>query len=138
MKIMPIRTPFCESEINFVKLVDAVIKSKGLTRDFVHKATDISASSLSHFFSMKSFLSIPATERLCQFLNIPCLKIANVSQESPLIEPLDVIEKEHIIRALKSFNWDIETTHKALGVTKYYIYSRIQKFGIKKPQTPFS
>lgn len=129
---MPIRKPFCESEKNFVKFIDATLKAKGLSRERLSKETNISPSSLSHLFNLTSFVSFPAIERICQYLQIPYVPISGVVEPNTIIFPLEVTEKNEIIKALEFHRWDIDAVAKNLGVSKYYIYSRIQKFDIKK------
>ena len=129
---MPIRKPFCETEKDFVKLLDATLKAKGLSRERLSKETNVSPSSLSHLFNMSSFLSLPAIERICQYLNIGCIPVSGVVEPDPIIIPLEVWEKNNITKALKFYNWDVDAVAKKLAVSKYYIYTRIQKFDIKK------
>ena len=45
---------------------------------------------------------------------------------------MEVTEKNSITKALTFYNWDIDIVAKKLGVSKYYVYTRIQKFDIKK------
>lgn len=67
----------------------------------------------------------------------PVIKIGNGHQMSDQekIKPLDVAEREHIIRALKYANWKIHGPNGAaelLGINPNTLRSRIKKLNISK------
>jgi transcriptional regulator with PAS, ATPase and Fis domain len=46
--------------------------------------------------------------------------------------PLREVEKEHMLRALESHNWNITKTAKTLGIDRNTLASKIKKYQIKK------
>ena len=51
--------------------------------------------------------------------------------QSPL-ESLDRVEEDHIIRVLRSSNWNKSEAAKILGITRQTLDNKIEKFKIKK------
>ncbi len=124
---------FSQTEISLCATINATIKAKGYTQEHVSKEVGISPASLSNFLNLKIGLSISSIEKVCLFLSIPHISISGVSEENFVATPLSVVEKEHISKVLNHCHWDIDVAHKALGITKYYLFSRIQKYYLKKP-----
>ncbi len=50
----------------------------------------------------------------------------------PPLEPLDRIEEDHIIRVLRSTEWNKSEAAKILGITRQTLDNKIEKFKIKK------
>lgn len=47
------------------------------------------------------------------------------------IESLDDLEKEHILKILNKYNWNISRAAKALSIDRVTLYNKISKFGLK-------
>lgn len=45
---------------------------------------------------------------------------------------LETIEKEHILKALKQYAWNIKKTAEVLGVNRVTLYNKIKKYGLEK------
>ena len=50
---------------------------------------------------------------------------------SSSIESLDDLEKEHILKILKKYSWNISRAAKALSIDRVTLYNKISKFGLK-------
>ena len=50
---------------------------------------------------------------------------------SSSIESLDDLEKEHIIKILNKYSWNISRAAKALSIDRVTLYNKISKFGLK-------
>lgn len=48
-------------------------------------------------------------------------------------ESLEEIEKDHIIKMLKSTDWNIKRTAQILSIDRVTLYNRIKKYGLRKP-----
>jgi len=51
---------------------------------------------------------------------------------SSSVESLGELERKHIEKILKKYNWNISRTAKALNVDRVTLYNKIKKFGLKK------
>lgn len=51
---------------------------------------------------------------------------------SSSVESLDELEKEHVGKILKKYDWNISQTARALNVDRATLYNKIKKFGLKK------
>lgn len=47
------------------------------------------------------------------------------------VESLEDLEKEHILKILNKYNWNISRTAKALNIDRVTLYNKISKFGLK-------
>jgi transcriptional regulator of acetoin/glycerol metabolism len=47
------------------------------------------------------------------------------------IESLDDLEKEHILKILNKYSWNISRTAKALNIDRVTLYNKISKFRLK-------
>jgi len=47
------------------------------------------------------------------------------------IESLEDLEKEHILKILNKYSWNISRTAKALNIDRVTLYNKISKFGLK-------
>jgi len=47
------------------------------------------------------------------------------------IESLDDLEKEHILKILKKYSWNISRAAKALNIDRVTLYNKISRFGLK-------
>jgi transcriptional regulator with PAS, ATPase and Fis domain len=50
------------------------------------------------------------------------------------IESLDDLEKEHILKILNKYNWNISRAAKALNIDRVTLYNKIAKFGLKSAE----
>lgn len=50
---------------------------------------------------------------------------------SSSVESLDDLEKEHILKILKKYSWNISRAAKALSIDRVTLYNKIAKFGLK-------
>jgi DNA-binding NtrC family response regulator len=50
---------------------------------------------------------------------------------SSSVESLDDLEKEHILKILKKYSWNISRSAKALSIDRVTLYNKISKFGLK-------
>jgi len=50
---------------------------------------------------------------------------------SSSIESLDDLEKEHILKILNKYSWNISRAAKALSIDRVTLYNKISKFGLK-------
>jgi transcriptional regulator of acetoin/glycerol metabolism len=48
------------------------------------------------------------------------------------IESLEELEKKHVQKILRKYNWNITRTAKALNVDRVTLYNKIRKFGLKQ------
>jgi len=51
---------------------------------------------------------------------------------SSSVESLDELEKEHVGKILKKYDWNISRAARALNVDRATLYNKIKKFGLKK------
>lgn len=69
--------------------------------------------------------------------------IKNIKEKGalPLIEEdnniltLDIVEKQHILKVLKKFNWNISLTAKAIGMGRNTLYRKMEKYEIECSET---
>jgi transcriptional regulator with PAS, ATPase and Fis domain len=47
------------------------------------------------------------------------------------VESLDDLEKEHILKILNKYSWNISRAAKALNIDRVTLYNKISKFGLK-------
>ncbi len=69
-----------------------------------------------------------------QDLNLPTSNNPLMEYEKPdsnTVLPLDEIERLHIKRALKIYNWNRENTARALGISQKTLYSKIKKYKLR-------
>lgn len=45
---------------------------------------------------------------------------------------LETVEKEHILKILKQYGWNIKKTAEVLGVNRVTLYNKIKKYGLEK------
>jgi two-component system response regulator AtoC len=75
---------------------------------------------------------VVAKERIITPEDLPLL-VPSESKFKPTADmPLQDVEKEHILRALESNNWNITKTAKILGIDRNTLSSKIKKYQIKK------
>ncbi|MGB9591793.1 MAG: helix-turn-helix domain-containing protein, partial [Candidatus Kryptoniota bacterium] len=56
-----------------------------------------------------------------------------VTEETPPDDSLASMEKIHISKTLAKYKWNITRTAEALGIDRVTLYSKISKYGLKKP-----
>jgi transcriptional regulator with PAS, ATPase and Fis domain len=47
------------------------------------------------------------------------------------VESLEDLEKEHILKILNKYSWNISRAAKALNIDRVTLYNKISKFGLK-------
>lgn len=53
---------------------------------------------------------------------------------SSSVESLDELERKHIGKILKKYEWNISRAARALNVDRVTLYNKIRKFGLRKPK----
>jgi DNA-binding NtrC family response regulator len=51
------------------------------------------------------------------------------------VESLDELERKHIEKILKKYEWNISRAARALNVDRVTLYNKIKKFGLKNPRS---
>lgn len=54
---------------------------------------------------------------------------------SSSVESLDELERKHIEKILKKYDWNISRAARALHVDRVTLYNKIKKFGLQKPKS---
>lgn len=65
--------------------------------------------------------------------DLPFQLIQYTAQETPADDSLSSMEKIHISKTLAKYHWNITRTAEALGIDRVTLYSKISKYGLKKP-----
>jgi transcriptional regulator of acetoin/glycerol metabolism len=54
---------------------------------------------------------------------------------SSSVESLDELERKHIEKILKKYDWNISRAARALNVDRVTLYNKIRKFGLRNPRS---
>lgn len=54
---------------------------------------------------------------------------------SSSVESLDELERKHVAKILKKYDWNISRAARALNVDRVTLYNKIKKFGLSKPKS---